>query len=42
MLIVTYDITSNKVRSRFSKYLSKFGRKLQYSVYEIRNRESVR
>lgn len=37
MLIVAYDITSNKVRTKFSKFLKKFGRRLQYSVFEIRN-----
>lgn len=42
MLIVTYDISSDKVRTRFSKYLTKFGRKLQYSVYEIRNSQRVK
>ena len=41
MILVSYDITSNKVRSRFSKFLNKFGRRLQYSVYEIRNSSRV-
>jgi CRISPR-associated protein Cas2 len=42
MIIVTYDISSDRVRTRFSKYLTKFGRKLQYSVYEIRNSNRVK
>lgn len=37
MLIISYDFEDNKPRARFSKFLKKFGRKLQYSVYEIRN-----
>ena len=37
MILLSYDITSNRTRSRFSKFLDKFGRRLQYSVYEIRN-----
>ena len=41
MLIVSYDFTENKVRAKFSKFLCKFGRKLQYSVYEIRNSDRV-
>lgn len=41
MLIVSYDFTDNKTRSRFSKFLKKFGRKIQYSVYEIKNSERV-
>lgn len=41
MLLVSYDISNDKVRTRFSKFLSKFGFRLQYSVYEIRNSERV-
>ena len=37
MLIIAYDISSDKVRTKFSKYLSKFGGRLQYSLYEIKN-----
>lgn len=37
MLIVSYDIASDKLRNKFSKFLKKFGRRIQYSVYEIRN-----
>lgn len=41
MLIISYDITDDKLRTKFSKYLSKFGGRLQYSVFEIRNSERV-
>jgi len=41
MLLVSYDFTNNKVRAKFSKFLKKFGRKIQYSVYEIRNSDRV-
>lgn len=41
MLIVSYDFTENRPRTKFSKFLSKFGRKLQYSVYEIRNSSRI-
>ncbi|MEQ9310051.1 MAG: CRISPR-associated endonuclease Cas2 [Balneolaceae bacterium] len=41
MLIVSYDISDDKLRTRFSKYLSKFGHRLQYSVFEIRNSDRV-
>lgn len=37
MIIVSYDISNDKLRTRFSKYLSKFGHRLQYSIFEIRN-----
>ncbi|MFV0290260.1 MAG: CRISPR-associated endonuclease Cas2 [Mangrovibacterium sp.] len=34
-LIVSYDIQSNRVRARFSKFLMKHGVRLQYSVFEL-------
>ena len=37
MLLVSYDISDNKVRTKFAKFLSKFGHRLQYSVFEIDN-----
>ncbi|MEK9179510.1 MAG: CRISPR-associated endonuclease Cas2 [Patescibacteria group bacterium] len=41
MLLVSYDFVADAPRTRFSKFLKKFGRKLQYSVYEIRNSARV-
>jgi len=41
MLIITYDISNNKTRTKFSKFLSKYGRRLQYSVFEIKNSERI-
>lgn len=41
MLIVTYDIHSDKTRAKFSRLLKKFWRMLQYSVYEIKNSERI-
>lgn len=41
MLIVTYDISNDKVRAKFSKFLSKFGYRLQYSVFEIKNSKRI-
>lgn len=37
MLILAYDFSNNGTRARFAKFIHKFGRKVQYSVYEIRN-----
>lgn len=37
MLIISYDIKDDKLRTKFSKYLSKFGFRLQYSVFQIDN-----
>lgn len=41
MLIVSYDISNNRTRTRFSSFLSKFGYRLQYSVFKIRNSDRV-
>jgi len=35
MVIVSYDISDDKLRTKFSKYLSKFGHRLQYSVASV-------
>lgn len=37
MIIVSYDIANDKLRTKFSKYLSRFGHRIQYSVFEIDN-----
>lgn len=39
MLLVSYDIADNKLRTQFSKFLKKYGGRLQYSVFEIHNSE---
>lgn len=42
MLVVSYDITDNKLRARFSKMLIKHGGvRLQYSVFEINNSKRI-
>lgn len=41
MLIVSYDISDDKLRTKFSKFLCKFGYRLQYSVFQIKNSERV-
>lgn len=41
MLIVSYDISDDKLRNRFAKFLSKFGYRLQYSMFEIKNSKRI-
>ncbi len=41
MIIISYDFEDNKKRAKFSKFLKKYGRKIQYSVYEIKNSPRV-
>jgi len=41
VLIVSYDFEKDSSRNRFSKFLKRFGGKIQYSVYEIRNSQRV-
>ena len=41
MIIISYDISNDKKRTKFNKYICKFGHRLQYSVYEIENSERI-
>ncbi len=41
MVIISYDISDDKLRNRFSKYLEKFGHRIQFSVFEIDNSERM-
>ena len=42
MIIVSYDITDDKMRTNFSKMLNKNGAiRLQFSVYEISNTKRI-
>ena len=41
MIIVSYDVSNTKKRTRFMKFLRKFGRRIQFSVYEIENSPHV-
>ena len=41
MFLVLYDIESDRLRTRFSKYLGKYGRRVQFSVFEIRNSNRI-
>lgn len=41
MIIISYDISDDKLRTKFSRYLTKYGRRIQYSVFEIDNSERM-
>lgn len=42
MLVISYDISDDRLRTKFSKMLVKYGAvRLQYSVYEVNNTERV-
>lgn len=42
MIIISYDIKDNKLRTRFAKMLRKQGAiRLQFSVYEVNNTQRV-
>lgn len=41
VIIVAYDISNNKVRTQFSKFLEKYGVRVQFSVFEIQNSKRV-
>lgn len=37
MILLSYDISNDKLRTKFSKFIEKFGHRIQYSVFEIDN-----
>ena len=42
MIIISYDIKNNKIRTKFSKMLRSQGAiRLQFSVYEVNNTQRV-
>jgi len=41
MLIVSYDIHNDKLRTKFWKVLKKYWRRIQYSVFEIKNSQRI-
>lgn len=41
MLIVSYDIHNDKLRTKFAKLLQRYGRRLQLSVWELKNSDRV-
>lgn len=41
MFIVSYDIENDKTRTKFSRLLKQYGRRLQYSVFEIKNSSRI-
>jgi CRISPR-associated protein Cas2 len=41
MFIVSYDFEDTRRRTKFSTFLKKYGRRLQYSVFELKNSQRV-
>ena len=41
MIFVSYDIRDDKIRTKFSKYLSKYGYRVQYSIFCVKNSERI-
>lgn len=41
MMIISYDIQEDHLRTEFSKFILSYGRRLQYSVYEISNSKRI-
>ena len=40
-MVISYDISNDKLRTVFAKYLSRFGHRIQYSVFEIDNSDRI-
>jgi CRISPR-associated protein Cas2 len=41
MILISYDISDDKLRTKFAKYISKHGFRLQYSIFQIKNSKRI-
>ena len=41
MVLISYDISNNKLRTSFNRFIRKYGGRLQFSVYEIDNSPTI-
>lgn len=41
MLIVSYDFSNDKARGRFARFLERYGSRIQYSVWQVRDSKRV-
>lgn len=41
VIIVAYDISNDKLRTQISKFLEKYGVRVQFSVFEIQNSKRI-
>ena len=41
MILVSYDIKDDKLRTKFAKFIKKFGGRVQYSVFEITHSDTM-
>lgn len=41
VIIVTYDISDDRLRTKLSKFLEQYGVRIQYSVFEIQNSDRI-
>ena len=41
MILISYDIKDDKLRRKFSKFIIKYGYRVQYSVFEITNSKRI-
>lgn len=41
MLLLSYDISKTKTRTRFAKFIEQYGERIQYSVWMIENSQRL-
>ena len=41
MLIVSYDFENDKTRAKFARFLEKYGNRIQYSVWQVKDSQRV-
>lgn len=41
MLLITYDISNDRKRTKFAKFLEGYGERVQYSVFKVKNSKRI-
>ncbi len=41
MILISYDISNTKTRTKFAKFLEKYGERIQFSVFRIKNSNRI-
>ena len=41
MYLVVYDIENDRLRTRFAKFLKRYGERVQFSVFQIENSQRI-
>lgn len=41
MILISYDIKNDRLGTKFNKFITKYGHRVQFSLYKIKNSERI-